>query len=332
MESQKQVMVAARPSDGRIDKNMFRLEAAPVPAPGPGDVLLRTEYISVDPYLIRQLNGLGSYQSVTVGAPMFSRTIGIVVESNDAAWRPGDAALAVANWGEYNVVAAAKLFRFDAAVAPLPAFLSVMGHSGLTAWGGLLDIGRPQAGETVLVTSAAGPVGQAIGQMTRIKGARAVGIAGGEAKCRFVVDELGFDACVDYKSPDFERQLAAAVPKGIDVQCEAVGGATLDAGLVHMNRHARIVLFGFIANYDKTPLILHNADRLLDACVTLRAFSVGEYVSRWEEFQGQMGGWVRSGQVRFRDTVHQGLECAGEALLALTTGQGIGKHVIKVAP
>lgn len=329
---QRQIFIAARPENGRVTENMFRIEYAEVPSPGPGEVLLKTQYLSLDPYLIRQLNGLGNYPAVSVGKPMASRTIGIVIESQDRAWKAGDAALVVDNWAEYNCVRGAKLLRFDASsVAPLNAFLSVLGHSGLTAWGGLLDIGRPKPGETVLVTSAAGPVGQAIGQMAKIKGARAVGIAGGEAKCRLVVDELGFDACIDYKSPDFQSQLGQALPNGVDVHCEGVGGTTLDAALAHMNRHGRIVIFGMIAAYDGSPLILHNANRLLDACATLRAFSVGEYAGRWDEFQREMGAWVCDGRVKFRDTLYQGLESAAWALAHLAAGAGIGKQVVKVA-
>ena len=331
MATQMRVTLTARPTDGRVTRDIFRVEEASIGAPGPGEVLLRTQFISVDPYLIRQLNGLGNYvPCLAPGAPMFSRTIGIVVESRDPAWKTGDVALGVADWGEYNVVDAKKLFRLDPEVAPLPAFLSVLGHSGLTAWGGLLDIGRPKEGETVLVTSACGPVGQAAGQMAKIRGCRAVGIAGGPEKCRFAVEELGFDACADYRSRDFGKQLAAALPTGIDIQCESIGGLTLDAGLVHMNRHARIVLIGLITSYDNSPLVLKNANRLLDCCVTLRAFSVSEYVGRWNEFQAEMGNWVRAGQVRYRDTIHEGLGRAGEAMLALTTGEGVGKHVVKV--
>lgn len=324
-------MLVRRPADGRVTKDLFRIEKSPVAAPGPGEVLLRTEYLSADPYLIRQLNGLGKYAPrLTPGEPMFSRTLGTIVESKDPAWKPGDKALAVADWGEYCVVDAKKLIRLDPEFAPFSSFLGVMGHSGLTAWVGLLEIGRAKQGETVLVTSAGGPVGQASAQIARIKGCRVVGIAGGQAKCRFLVEELGLDACVDYRGVDFEKQLAAAVPNGIDLQCESIGASTLDAGLMCMNRHARIVLFGLISNYDNTPFLIKNANRLLDCSVTLRSFSVSEYVSRLSEFQAEMGAWVRAGKVKFRDTIHEGLNHAGDAMVALTTGEGIGKHVIRV--
>lgn len=329
--TQQRVMLVRRPADGHVTKDLFRVEKAPIAAPAPGEVLLRIEYFSADPYLIRQLNGLGNYvPKLSPGAPMFSRTLGTVVRSKDPAWKSGDKALAVADWGEYCVVDARKLVRLDPGIAPLPSFLSVMGHSGLTAWGGLLDIGRPKAGETVLVTSAGGPVGQASGQMAKIKGCRVVGVAGGQAKCRTLVEELGFDACVDYRSADFEKQLAAAVPNGIDLHCESIGAPMLDPALLCMNRHARIVLFGIIANYDNTPFVLKNANRLLDCSVTLRAFSVSEYLSRWSEFQAEMGGWVRAGKVKSRDTIHEGLDRAAEAMVALTTGEGIGKQIIRV--
>jgi NADPH-dependent curcumin reductase CurA len=324
-------MLVRRPADGHVRKDLFRVEEVPIAVPKAGEVLLRVEYFSADPYLIRQLNNLGNYSPrLTPGAPMFSRTLGTIVDSKDPGWKSGDKVLAVADWGEYSVVDAKKLVRLDPVIAPLPAYLSVMGHSGLTAWGGLLDIGRPKEGETVLVTSAAGPVGQASGQMAKIRGCRVVGIAGGETKCRLLVEQLGFDACVDYRSAEFEKRLAAALPNGIDVHCESVGAATLDQALLNMNRYARIVLFGIIANYDNTPFVLNNANRLLDCSVTLRAFSVSEYLGRWSEFQAEMGEWVSAGKVRFRDTIHDGIDRAADAMVALTTGEGIGKHIVRV--
>jgi NADPH-dependent curcumin reductase CurA len=295
-------------------------------------VLARTAYISIDPYLLRQVNALGNYQvTVDPGKPVVSRVVGIVEQSNDPAWKPGDAILTYAPWGRFFTAKPASLTRVDPALAPLPAWLGVVGQSGFTAWGGLMEIGKPKMGDTVTITSAAGPVGQVVGQMAKIKGCRAVGIAGGPEKCAFVVNELGFDACVDYRRPDFKDALRAAAPNGVDIHWEAVGGSMLDPVLPLLNKRPRIVIVGLIEHYSgQKPMVLTNANGLLDQEVTIRSFHVSSYLDRRDEMLGDLAGWVRDGRLRYRDTELQGLGEAGRAMAALQTGQVLGKMLVKV--
>jgi NADPH-dependent curcumin reductase CurA len=329
----RQVILTRRPDNGVATPDCFAVEEAPMPEPAAGEVLLRSAYLSVDPYLLLQINGTGKYQQwIDPGKPMLSRVAGRVVASNDPAWQVGDAAWTYAPWADYATVKAATLVRADESAAPLATCLGVLGQSGLTAWGGFLLLGQPKAGETVVVTSAAGPVGQAVGQMARIKGCRAVGVAGGSEKCDFVTRELGFDACIDHRRPDFHEALRAAVPNGIDIHWEAVGGSMLDPVLPLLNKRPRIVIVGLIEHYDgKRPMVLTNANSLIDQEVTIRSFHVGSFLDRRDEAARELAGWLRDGSLRYRDTILEGFDQAGRAMAALQSGQVLGKMLVKVS-
>ena len=248
----QQVLLASRPQ-GAVTEDNFRIVATPVPAPGAGEVLVRNEWLSLDPYMRGRMNDVKSYVApVQIGEVMIGQTVGEVVESKDAAFAPGDKVLTQLGWQLHGVAKAKDLARVDVKRAPTSYYLGLLGMPGMTAWFGLFDIGQPRAGETVVVSAASGAVGSVVGQLAKISGCRVVGIAGGKAKCDYVVQELGFDACIDYKAGNLLPDLRAHCPKGVDVHFENVGGVVLDTLLRVMNLHSRIIVCGLIAEYNAT--------------------------------------------------------------------------------
>jgi hypothetical protein len=311
----------------------FELVEAPVEAPRDGQVLTRTIYLSLDPYMRGRMEGSGrSYATpVALGQVMVGGTVGEIVESRHPGFAPGDLVLGYDGWQSYAVSSGAGMRKLDPAVAPISTALGVLGMPGMTAYVGLLDIGRPQAGETVVVSAASGAVGAVVGQIARIKGCRVVGIAGAEAKCRYVVDELGFDACVSHLAADLATQLQKACPSGIDVYFENVGGAVLDAVLTLINVNARIPLCGLISQYNVTQAPAGpNLRALLVNRALLKGFIISDHMDRLPDFLRDASQWMREGRLKYREDVVDGLENAPRAFIGLLEGRNFGKLLVRV--
>ena len=310
----RRIVLNSRPVGAPIADN-FRFEESAVPVPSPGQILLRTLYLSLDPYMRGRMSDAPSYAApVAIGEVMVGSTVSRVEVSLHPDFKPGDLVLGSSGWQDYALSDGTGLTRLDAQMPNPSTALGVLGMPGFTAYMGLLDIGQPKAGDTVVVAAASGAVGSVVGQVARLKGCRAVGIAGGAEKCRFVVDELGFDACVDHRSVDFRQQLAAACPKGIDVYFESVGGAVFAAVLPLLNVHARIPLCGLIAHYNDTGLppgpdrLGKLAGTLLVKRIKMQGFIIfDDYGHRYSEFFTQMSELVNKGKIKFREDVVNGL-------------------------
>ncbi|MBC7380867.1 MAG: NADP-dependent oxidoreductase [Burkholderiaceae bacterium] len=327
----KQVVLASRPVTNATLDN-FRIEDIAVPEPADGQVLLRTLYLSVDPYLLRVIKGVQTYAPINPGDALFGRAICEVVASRHPGFVPGDTVFLYARWQNYHTADGDSLKKVDTSLIPASAYLSVMGHSALTAWGGLLDVGRPKAGETVVVSAAAGAVGSVAGQIARIKGCRAVGIAGGQAKCDHVVNFLGFHACVDYRSPSFAADLRAAVPGGIDVYFENVGGVVFDTVLSMLNHGARVPLCGLVSHYNEDePITLRHWGQMLTQLVRIQAFRVSDYLPQMDEAMADMKRWYLEGRLKYHESVTQGIENAPAAFVDMLTGRNLGKQLVRLA-
>jgi NADPH-dependent curcumin reductase len=335
----RRVVLAARPR-GEPAPGDLRLEEAPVPEPGEGQVLLRIVLLSLDPYMrLRMGEGRSYAPPVGIGEVMVGGTVAEVVGSRHAGFREGELVLAPAGWQDYAALDGHGLRKLDPAEAPPSTALGVLGMPGLTAYAGLLAIGRPLPGETVVVAAATGPVGSAVGQIARIKGARAVGIAGGPEKARALVEEFGFDAALDHRAPDFPDRLRAVCPDGIDVYFENVGGAVLKAVLPLLNDFARVPVCGLVAHYNQAGGPAEAPDALpalmlqvLVRRLVLRGFIVSDFADQEPAFLQDMGAWVREGRVRYREQVVEGLERAPEALAGLLRGENFGKLLVRVGP
>ncbi len=317
----------------------FRLAESSVPAPAAGQVLLRTLYMSLDPYMRGRMNDGPSYvPGIEVGAAMGGGTVSRVQESQHPNFKPGDLVLGDSGWQEYELSDGTGLTKLAADMAQPSRALGVLGMPGFTAYVGLLDIGQPQAGETVVVAAASGAVGSIVGQIAKLQGCRVVGVAGGAEKCRYVVEELGFDVCLDHRSADFAQQLAAACPSGIDVYFESVGGLVFDAVLPLLNVAARIPLCGLISHYNDTALPV-GPDRLglltrtiLTKRLKIQGFIIFDhYEKRHSAFFSQMTTWLSEGKIKFREDIVDGLENAPQAFLGLLEGKNFGKLVVRVS-
>jgi NADPH-dependent curcumin reductase CurA len=331
-----QVRLAARPV-GRPTADNFTVTTEPRPTARDGQVLLRTRYLSLDPYMRGRMSDAPSYAPpVAVGGIMVGGTIGEVVESNSPDLKPGDVVLAYSGWQKYGVAQAAHVRKLDAdSGVPVTTALGVLGMPGFTAYAGLTQIGQPKAGETVVVAAASGPVGATVGQLAKILGARAVGIAGGPQKVDYV-RSLGFDAAIDHRSPTFSDDLAAAVPDGIDVYFENVGGHVWDAVFPRLNPFARVPLCGLVAAYnatslpegpDRTPLLLRS---ILTKRLTMHGFIVSDYAALEPEFLQRATPWVHEGKLQFREDFVDGLENAPEAFTGMLEGRNFGKLLVRV--
>ncbi len=332
------VVLASRPV-GRPKPGDFRLERAPIPEPADGQVLLEVQTLSLDPYMRWRVSDAKSYAPpIALGDVIVGATVARVKASRHPDWREGDIVLSEGGWQRYALSDGSGLRRLDPAVAPPSTALGVLGMPGLTAYVGLLNIGQPKPGETVVVAAASGAVGSVVGQIARIKGARVVGIAGGPEKCAFVKDELGFDAVVDHHAPDFAQKLAEACPDGIDVYFENVSGHVWDAVLPLLNDFARVPVCGLIANYNDGPADRSGPDRLpstlrevLARRITLQGFIVYDFPREQEEaFLREAAGWIREGKLRWREDVVDGLEQAPDAFIGLLEGKNFGKLVVRV--
>jgi NADPH-dependent curcumin reductase CurA len=336
MTTNRQIILVSRPHGEPAPEN-FKLAEAAVPALTEGQVLLKTKYLSLDPYMRGRMSDAKSYvPPFAIGEPLGGQTVSEVVESQNSAYRPGDTVLAFGGWQAYSVSNGKDLIKLDPNAAPISTALGVLGMPGMTAYMGLLKIGEPKEGETVVVAAAAGPVGSAVGQIAKIKGCRAVGIAGGKEKTDYLTRELGFDAAIDHRSPTLQEDLKAACPKGIDVYFENVGGAVWDAVFPLFNPFARIPVCGLIANYnatslpegpDRTPLFMRT---VLTKRLRIQGFIVFDYNAQMGEFLRDMSGWVRDGKVKYKEDIVDGLEKAPEAFIGLLRGANFGKLLVKV--
>jgi NADPH-dependent curcumin reductase len=333
----RRIVLAERPH-GRATLSSFRLEQVPIPALRDGELLLRTLWLSLDPYMRGRMNDAPSYAApVAIGEVMTGGTVARVEWSLNAAFRTGDLVVAYTGWQEFAVVNGSGLVKLPADVVRPSYALGVLGMPGFTAYIGLLDIGKPQAGETVVVAAATGAVGSVVGQIARIKGCRVVGIAGSAEKCDWAVRELGFDACVDHRSAAFGRSLADACTKGIDVYFENVGGKVFRTIVPLLNPFARIPVCGLISAYSEPqqPADGEFAQVLMRAVLvkrlTLRGFIFSDaHEQRMDEFRTALGGWTREGRIKYREDVVRGLESAPGAFLGLLEGRNFGKLVVDV--
>ena len=332
-----QIVLRSRP-DGEPTRDDFETVTTELPPLEDGQVLLRVRYLSLDPYMRGRMSEAESYADpVQLGDVMVGATVCEVVESRSPQRAVGDQVLSYSGWQTHAVADARHMRSLDPDAAPVSTALGVLGMPGFTAYAGLLVIGRPQPGETVVVAAATGPVGSAVGQIARIKGARAVGIAGGPEKCRALLDDFGFDAAVDHRAPDFRERLAEAVPDGIDVYFENVGGAVQRAVLPHLNLYARVPVCGLVAGYNATgaPEGPDRLDgfmrRVLVKSLTVRGFIVSEFEQEHQpQFLQDMSGWVREGRVRYREDVTVGLDHAVDAFNGMLAGRNFGKALVQV--
>lgn len=331
----QRIVLASRPK-GSVTPENFRLERVPVPTAGPGQVLVRNHFLSLDPYMRGRMEESKSYADPQpLGETMIGGTAGVVESSQNAAFAPGDAVVGYLGWAEYGLSDGTMLNKVDTRHVPLSAYLGPVGMPGVTAWYGLKQICKPQAGETVLVSAASGAVGSVVGQLAKLAGCRAIGIAGGPDKCAYVRDELGFDACIDHRAHADVRTLAAALrdaaPNGIDGLFENVGGRCLDAALTRMNPFGRIALCGLIAGYEGGDLAIQNTRALLVMRLTLRGFIVSEHPEFWPQALSELGQGVASGRIKYRETVADGLAAAPEAFIGMLRGRNFGKQLVRLA-
>ncbi len=332
-EQNRQMLLKRRPNGLPVPED-FELVENPLPEPGDGEVLLRGIYLSLDPYMRGRISGVRSYARPTeLGEVIEGRVVGQVVRSRDPAWREGDCAAGGYGWQLYSAVPAAGLQRLDPAEAPISTALGVLGMPGMTAYIGLSDIGQPKAGETVVVSAASGAVGAVAGQIAKLKGARVVGIAGGADKCRYVKEELGFDAAIDHRGADLGGALDRACPGGIDVYFENVGGAVQQAVFPRLNDFGRMVMCGMIAEYnDGAPRPGPNLGAVVRKRLKIQGFIVSDQRHRQAEFRAFAAPLVRSGQIKYREDIVDGLERAAEAFIGLLQGRNFGKLLIRLSP
>jgi len=333
----RQVVLASRPNGAPIASN-FSLQETARPTPKSGEVLLRTVYMSLDPYMRGRMNDAESYAApLAINDVMVAGSVCIVEASHHENYQVGEWVVAFGGWQDFVISDGANLLKLNDQLPHKSYALGVLGMPGLTAYMGLLDIGQPKAGETLVVAAASGAVGSLVGQIGKIKGCKVIGIAGGSTKCQYVVEELGFDACIDHKAPDFAQQLAKVCDKGIDVYFENVGGAVFDAVMPLLNSCARIPLCGLISQYNATALPA-GPDRLSQLMGTLlikrirmQGFIVfDDYGHRFNEFITQMSEWLTSGQIKYKEHMIEGLENAPEAFIGLLKGENFGKLVVNV--
>jgi NADPH-dependent curcumin reductase len=336
-ETARRIVLASRPV-GEPKETDFRLEETAVPEPKQGELLLRTLWLSLDPYMRGRMSDAPSYAApVQIGQVMEAGTVSEVVASSNDRFRAGDIVLSRAGWQTHMVSDGKGLRKLDPKLAPISTAVGVLGMPGMTAYTGLLEIGQPKANETVVVAAASGAVGSVVGQIAQIKGARAIGIAGGAEKCRFVKDELGFADCIDHRASDFPARLKAACPNGIDVYFENVGGAVWDAVMPLLNFFARVPVCGLIAQYNATelppgpnrlPQLMRN---VLTKRLTIRGFIVTDFAAKHDDFLRDVSTWLREGKIKYREDIVEGLENAPKAMIGLLRGENFGKLLIKVS-
>jgi NADPH-dependent curcumin reductase len=326
-----QILLASRPT-GWVEESNFKLNKAPIPVPGEGQVLIKVRWLSLDPYMRGRMDDKKSYaKKVEIGDVMVGGTVGEVLESKNSKFKVGDVVVGYEGWQQYAVSDGSGLTKIPPIGIPESAWLGPVGMPGITAWYGLMKIGNPKEGETVVVSAASGAVGTVVGQFAKIKGCRAVGLAGGKMKCDFVVSELGFDACIDYKQSDFYDHLKVATQDGIDIYFDNVGGEILDAVLRRVNVGARIPLCGLISGYNGEPIPIKNPFALLANRVHLEGFIVSDHLPLWPQALKELGGYVAAGKIKYRESIAEGLEFAPKAFIGMLKGENFGKQLVKVS-
>lgn len=330
---QKQIILKKRPT-GTPSYDDFEMREVPVQSPSKGEILIRTVYISVDPYLRGRMNDAKSYiPPFKLDEAISSGVIGQVEESQSDLFKKGDFVLGSLAWQEYSIAKDNSVRKIDPSLAPVSAYLSVLGMTGLTAYFGLLDIGKPKEGETVVVSGAAGAVGSIVGQIAKIKGARVVGIAGSDDKINYLVNELGFDAAINYKKEEIRAALKEACPNGIDVYFENVGGKISDAIYPRLNNFARIPVCGAISAYNNEVADIGPRVQtyLIKTSSLMQGFTVGNYSSRFGEGAKALAGWLKEGKLKYEETITEGFEHTIDAFLDLFKGANLGKSLVKVS-
>ncbi len=327
----RQVLLASRPH-GEVTEDNFRIVDTPLVEPREGEVLVRNEWLSLDPYMRGRMNDVKSYvPPVAIGEVMVGQTAAEVVASKHPRFREGDKVLAPCGWQLYGVVKGDDLQPIDTRCAPASCYLGVLGMPGITAWFGLFEIGTPKAGETVVVSAASGAVGGVVGQLAKIHGCRAVGIAGGKAKCDYVVRELGFDACVDHRGGALAADLKAACPSGVDVDFENVGGTVLDTMLALMNRHSRIVVCGLVSEYNASePYRYARLRSVLVNRIRMQGMIVFDWKDRYGEAVQGLAAHYAAGKLKYRESIVDGIDNAPKGLIALLRGENFGKQLVKL--
>jgi NADPH-dependent curcumin reductase CurA len=331
----QRIVLASRPQ-GRVTPANFRLETLPLPTPGPGHLLVRNYYLSLDPYMRGRMNEGKSYAAPqALNETMIGGTVGVVEASDHAGFRVGDHVVGALGWQECAASDGSGLTKIDVSRVPMSAYLGPAGMPGVTAWFGLNKICEPKRGETVLVSAASGAVGSVVGQLAKRAGCRAVGIAGGRDKCRYVVEELGFDACLDHRAHTSVREMSgalkAAAPDGIDCLFENVGGVGFDAGLARMNPHARVAVCGLIAGYNGEDIAIHNVLALVVMRIRLQGFIVSEHLEHWPQALAELVAAIADGSLKYRETIADGLAAAPAAFIGLLEGRNLGKQLVKLA-
>lgn len=337
-QSNRKIVLAARPT-GTPDDSTMQLQEEAIPQPAKGQMLVRNHYLSLDPYMRGMMSERNSYaEPIPLGGTMVGATIAEVLESQLDGYAPGDWVMTYGGWQDYALSDGTMTFKLDPAMKNKSWALGILGMPGLTAWSGLREIGKPKPGETLVVAAALGPVGSAVGQFAKRMGLRVVGVAGGAEKCRIAVEELGFDACIDHRADDFEEQLAAAVPDGIDIYFENVGGRVFRAVVPLLNQRARVPLCGNIVTYnnpdqpnpdlpDYTDVIMAKFQQFR---VLAQGFLVSDYMDLWPEFHAEVMPWIEAGEIHYVEDISDGLEAAPQGLRDVLSGANIGKKVIKL--
>lgn len=330
MSTYQHIVLASRPN-GVVSVENFRLESAPIPSISAGQVLVRNHYLSLDPYMRMRMEDVKSYAAPqALDAVMVGGTAGEVVASNNPKFAVGDKVVGMLGWSEMGVDDGSMLKKVDTTHIPLSAYLGAVGMPGMTAWYGLTQIIKPKEGDTIAVSAASGAVGGVVGQLAKARGCRVIGIAGGKEKCSYVMDELGFDACIDYKGGNLYKDVKSAAPNGIDGLFENVGGVVMDAVLARMNPFGRIALCGLISGYDGEPMPIHNMRVLLSMRLTLQGFIVSEHMELWPQGLTETGTLVATGKIKYRETIADGLAEAPSAFLGLLRGKNFGKQLVKL--
>ncbi len=335
-ETYRRIVLAARP-EGAVMLQHFRLDTQPVPKAGEGQVLVRNHYLSLDPYMRGRMNESKSYAiPQPIGDTMIGATVGVVVESHNPKFIAGETVVGMYGWSEYGCSDGAGLMRVDTSHVPESAYLGSVGMPGMTAWYGLNKVIEPKAGETIVVSAASGAVGSVVGQLARLGGCRTVGIAGGVEKCRYVVEELGFDACIDYKAaPDrkmLAKMLAEATPAGVDGYFENVGGVVMNTVLARLNPFARVAMCGLISGYDDADgqVPIENPAMFLVARFKMQGFIVSDHLPLWPQGLKELGILVATGRLKYRESIADGVEAAPEAFMGLLKGRNFGKQLVKL--
>lgn len=326
----RQIHLASRPNGEATPAN-FKLIEAPLPQPGDGEVLVRNHYMSLDPYMRGRMDDVKSYTSCQpLNEVMGGGTVGEVIESNNPEFAVGDRVVGQCGWQEYGISNGKDMRKVSTEHVPLSAYLGCVGMPGVTAWIGLNQIIKPKSGETVIVSAASGAVGSVVGQLAKARGCRVVGVAGGPEKCAIVTDEYGFDACVDYKAGNLAQDMKQAAPDGIDGNFENVGGEVFDTILTQMNGFGRIAVCGLISGYDGKGMQLNNIRSILVNRLLVQGFIVSEHMELWPQALKELGDAVAGGQLKYRETVAQGLDRAPEAFMGLLRGKNVGKQLVKL--